>query len=58
MRENFASGEHKQFALQVWGKLKSDEPLILAKQIFAYSYEQWKQWPPEEDDGKRDSTNS
>ena len=58
MHESFASGEQKQFALRVWEKMKSDEPFVLARQILAYSYEQWKQWPPENDDGKKDSTKS
>jgi len=56
MHESFASGEQKQFALQVWEKVKSDEPFILAQRIIAYSYDQWKQWPPEKDDGTKDST--
>ena len=56
MRESFASGEQKQFALRVWEKAKSDEPFVLAQRIIAYSYEQWKQWPPENDDGTKDST--
>ena len=55
MHESIASGEQKQFALQVWQKIKSDEPFVLARHVLAYSYEQWKQWPPEEDD-KKDST--
>lgn len=61
MHESFASGDHKRFALRVWGKVKSNEPFILAKRILEISYEQWKQWPREgddgkSDDGKRDST--
>ena len=54
MHQSVVSGEQKQFALRVWDKVKSGETLALAQQVIAYSYDQWKQWPPEEDDGKRD----
>jgi hypothetical protein len=55
MHESVASGEQKQFALRVWEKVKTGENLVFAQRILAYSYEQWKQWP-REDDNKKDST--
>ncbi|KAF4620666.1 hypothetical protein D9613_000818 [Agrocybe pediades] len=56
-RESIASGEHKQFALRIWEKAKTDEPFILAKKSFARAYETWKNRDvPEEGDGKKGST--
>jgi hypothetical protein len=56
MHESYTSGEQKKFALQVCQKLMSKEPIIFAQRIIAFSYDQWKQWPPEKDDGPKDST--
>ena len=54
--ESVTSGQQKEFALRVWEKAHSDEPLILAKRTISHAYEQWKkQDESEEDDEKKDS---
>ena len=55
MHESFTSGEQKQFALRVWEKAQTDEPLILAQRTIAHACEQWKKWDVPKDDGKKDS---
>jgi hypothetical protein len=61
LRESFASGEQKEFALRVWEKAKSDAPFILARRTIEHAYEQWKKWDvkddkDDKDNGRKDST--
>ncbi|EAU91468.1 hypothetical protein CC1G_01957 [Coprinopsis cinerea okayama7 len=56
-KESLLSGEHKQFALRVWEKARTDEPFVLARRTLTRTYERWKEKDAtDEDDSKKGST--
>jgi hypothetical protein len=52
LHESLASGEQQKFALRLWEKACSGDPLLLASRTCSHAYQRWKDkdQPPDESD--------
>jgi hypothetical protein len=47
VHESFTAGKQSEFWGRVWSKASTKEPFVLATRTVQWSYEKWKDGPPE-----------